>query len=529
VTRSSGYPRLDAHFRRAPEICQDATGLPQRVDVTEVPMSHHDAISLTGEEDIPHEPHNGFDRWFDMSRRGSTLAREIRGGFATFFTMAYIVVLNPLIIGLAPDANGKTLGITTVAAATALIAGLMTIAMGAFGRYPFAIAAGLGINAFLAFSIAPQMSWPDAMGLIVLEGLLITALVLTNFRSAVFLAIPAELKTAIGVGIGLFIAFIGFVDSGFVRAGSGTPVTLGVGGTLRGWPTTVFIVGLLIMIVLVTKKVKGAILIGIIINTVLAVVVEAIFNIGPSFVSPTKTNPSGWNLNVPKLPDTIVSSPDLSLLGHFSLFGGFQAIGLIAAALAVFSLMLSDFFDTMGTAVAVGAEAGLLDANGNLPGIKSVLVVDSIAAVAGGAASTSSNTTYIESAAGVGEGARTGIASLVTGGLFLVAIFFTPLVSVVPFEAATPALVIVGFLMATQVRNLNFDDLGLAIPSFLTMIVMPFTYSITNGIGAGFVSFVVIRIAQGRAREIHPLMWAVALAFVVYFAIVPIEQVLGVS
>jgi adenine/guanine/hypoxanthine permease len=489
--------------------------------------THHEPVSLTGEADTPHAPSGKLDEFFGISRRGSSMSREVRGGFATFFTMAYIVVLNPLIIGLAPDVDGQTLGVPTVAAATALVAGLMTILMGVFGKYPFAIAAGLGINAFLAFSVASQMSWPDAMGLIVLEGILITILVLTNFRVAVFHAIPAELKTSIGVGIGLFIALIGFVDSGFVRKGGGTPVTLGIDGQLRGWPTTVFVVGLLVMITLIARKVKGAILIGIVVNTVIAIVVEKVFDVGPSFISPEETNPSGWNLVVPSIPEKLVEKPDLSLLGHFSLFGGFAAIGVLSASLVVFSLMLSDFFDTMGTAVAVGGEAGLLDDDGNLPGIKGVLVVDSLAAIAGGASSTSSNTTYIESAAGVGDGARTGMASVVTGLLFLVAMLFTPLVNVVPFEAATPALVVVGFLMFTQARYLNFDDLGLAIPSFLTAVVMPFTYSITNGIGAGFVSYVVIRAAQGRAREVHPLMWGVSVAFLVYFCIVPIQELIG--
>jgi AGZA family xanthine/uracil permease-like MFS transporter len=452
--------------------------------------------------------------------------REVRGGLTTFFTMGYIVVLNPLIIGTAPDKYGHTLGIPTVAAVTALIAGLMTILMGVFGKYPFAIAAGLGINAFLAFTIAPQMSWPDAMGLIVWEGIIITVLVLTNFRTAVFHAIPEQLKAAIAVGIGLFIALIGFVDSGFVRAvpGGKPPLQIGIDNHLDGWPTTVFVVGLLIMAALVAKKVRGAILIGIVINTVIAFVVEKVFHPGPSFTPPDHVNDTGWNLVVPKMPDKLFSSPDLSLFGHFSLFGAFSEIAGVSAVLLVFSLMLADFFDTMGTVVGVGAEAGLLTKDGDLPNLKSVLTVDSVAAIAGGVGSTSSNTTYIESAAGVGDGARTGVASLVTGVLFLLAMFLTPVYSIVPFEAATPALVIVGFLMATQIKNIDFSDIGIALPAFLTFVIMPFTYSITNGIGAGFISYVVLRAVQGRAKEIHVLMWVVAAAFVVYFAFVPIER-----
>jgi len=473
-------------------------------------------------------PTGRLDGYFSISLRGSTVERELRGGLATFFTMAYIVVLNPLIIGTVPDADGEILGIPTVAAVTALVAGVLTIAMGVIGKYPFAIATGLGLNAFVAFGIASRMSWADAMGLVVLEGLVITVLVLTGFRTAVFHAIPAHLKTAIGVGIGLFIALIGFVDAGFVRrTGVGpVPVELGVATQLRGWPTLVFVLGLLLTIVLVVRKVKGAILIGILATTVLAIIVEAIADIGPAF-TPDGVNPVGWQLNVPALPDEVVAAPDLSLLGQFSLFGGFAEVGVVTALLIVFTLMLADFFDTMGTVVGVGGEAGLLDENRNLPGIDRVLLVDSVAAVAGGAASTSSNTTYIESAAGVGEGARTGLASVVTGALFLLAMLFTPLVTIIPFEAATPALVVVGFLMFAQIRTIDLSDYAIAIPTFLTVVIMPFTYSITNGIGAGFVSYAIIRLAQGRMREVHPLLWIVAALFIVYFAIGPIQDLLA--
>ena len=486
------------------------------------------------------EPRNGLDRYFSISRRGSTVEREVRGGLATFFTMAYIVVLNPLIIGTVADADGGFVGgtanpgvsIPLVAAATALVAGVLTILMGVVGRYPFALATGLGLNAFVAFAVATNMSWADAMGLVVLEGLIILVLVLTGFRTAVFHAIPVQLKTAISVGIGLFIALIGFVDAGFVRrTGAGpVPVQLGAGGELVGWPTFVFVAGLILTMLLVARRVRGAILVGIIATTVLALVVEAIAKVGPMIGPDGKlANERGWSLGVPELPDKIFSTPDLSLLGKFSLFGSFERVGVIAALLFVFTLLLADFFDTMGTVVGVGAEAGLLDEEGQLPGVQNVLLVDSLAAVAGGAASTSSNTTYIESAAGVGEGARTGLASVVTGVLFLVAMFFTPLVAIVPFEAATPALVIVGFLLLTQIRNIDFTDFGIAIPAFLTIVLMPFTYSITNGIGAGFISYVLIKIAQGRAGKVHPLLWVVTALFVLYFAIDPVEQLLGVK
>ena len=482
--------------------------------------------------DAPRAPRGGWlDRWFSISARGSTVQREVRGGLATFFTMAYIVVLNPLIVGTAADADGTVLGVPAVAAATALVAGLMTVLMGVVGRYPFALAAGLGLNAFVAFGIASQMTWPQAMGLVAMEGIIITVLVLTGFRTAVLRAIPAPLKTAIGVGIGLFIALIGFVDAGFVRvpAGAATPLELGVGGSLQGWPTVVFVVGLLLTAVLVAKGVKGAILIGIVAATALSVVLEAIFRIGPRTAPGARPDPEGWGLVVPALPTRLFEVPDLSLLGQVDLFGAFGKIAAVAAVLLVFTLLLADFFDTMGTVVGVGGEAGLLDRDGNLPGVERVLLVDSIAAVAGGLASTSSNTTYVESAAGVGEGARTGLASVVTGVLFLVAMFFTPLVQVVPFEAATPALVIVGFLMLTQVRSIDFTDHAVALPCFLTIVVMPFTYSISAGIGAGFVSYVLIALVTKRARSVHPLLWLVAALFVVYFAINPLRELLGVG
>ncbi|WBQ06592.1 NCS2 family permease [Kribbella sp. CA-293567] len=472
-----------------------------------------------------------LDAFFRISERGSTLGREIRGGLVTFFTMAYIVVLNPLIIGSVKDSTGQFVGggtdqavaIAKVAVATALIAGVVTILMGLVANFPLALATGLGLNAFIAFSVASKMTWADAMGLVVIEGLIILVLVLTGFRRAVFEAVPQQLKIAISVGIGLFIAFIGVVDAGFVRrpaSAGGPPVELGVGGNLRGWPVLVFVIGLVLIITLYARKVKGAILIGILFATVLAIVIEAIFDIGGR----TETNPGGWGLSVPKLPDSWFSTPNLDLVGEFNLFGSFEKVGLVSALLLIFTLMLADFFDTMGTMTAIGAEAGLLDQDGNPPNSQRILVVDSVAAAAGGAASVSSNTSYIESASGVGEGARTGLASVVTGICFLISMVVAPLVTLIPYEAATPALILVGFLMMTQVKGIDFDDLELAIPAFLTIILMPFTYSISAGIGAGFVSYVLLKVVRGKARQVHPLMWVVAALFVVYFAIGPLQD-----
>lgn len=479
-------------------------------------------------------PRNALDRFFRISERGSTIGTEIRGGLTTFFTMSYIIVLNPLIIGTVQDngftgnflGGGSEPNFAKIAAATALVAGLMSILMGLVANFPIALAAGLGLNAVVAYSIAalPDMTWPDAMGLVVLEGLIILVLVLTGFRTAVFKAVPKEIKVAISVGIGLFIAFIGFADAGFVRAGSGTLVQLGVDGSIAGWPLVVFVVGLIVAIVLITKKVRGALLIAIAGATILALIIEAIAKVGPK----TDENPTGWMLNDPAIPDRLVDTPDLSLLGQFSLFGSISKIGIVAVVLLVFSLLLADFFDTMGTMVAIGAEANLLDEDGNPPKTTQILVVDSIAAAAGGAASVSSNTSYIESASGVGDGARTGLASVTTGVAFLLAMFLAPIVNLVPSEAAAPALVVVGFLMAMQVTQIEWRKYEIAIPAFLALIIMPFTYSITAGIGAGFIAYVVLKIVTGKAREVHPLMWVTSALFLAYFALGPIKDALGI-
>jgi adenine/guanine/hypoxanthine permease len=473
----------------------------------------------------------GIDGFFKITERGSSVGREVRGGVVTFLTMAYIIVLNPLILGFVPDSTGAYLGggdgsganLPVIAAGTALVAGVLTILMGAVANFPLALATGLGLNAFVAVAIATQATWADAMGLVVLEGILILVLVLTGFRRAVFHAVPQQLKIAISVGIGLFIALIGFVDAGFVTripdaAQTTVPVQLGSGGTLAGWPVLVFALGLVLLVALWVRHVKGAILITIVVGTVAAFVLEALLDLGAA----SEEGPGGWALSVPDLPDEIVGVPDFGTLGQFSLFGAFSSIGVIAAVLLVFSLMLADFFDTMGTMTAIGAEAGLNDAEGTPPQAQRILIVDSIAAAAGGAAGVSSNTSYIESASGVGEGARTGLASIVTGLLFLLSTFLTPVVAAIPSEAAVPALVLVGFLMMQQVTGIAWDDLEIAIPAFLTIVLMPFTYSITVGIGAGFLAFVLIKIVVGKARAVHPLLWLIAALFVVYFAIDPI-------
>jgi AGZA family xanthine/uracil permease-like MFS transporter len=505
-----------------------------------------------------------LDSYFKISERGSSIAQELRGGVVTFFTMAYIVALNPLILGGATDSTGQYLGggtdganFAAIAAMTALMAGLLTILMGAVANFPLALATGLGLNTFVAVGIASKMTWADAMGLVVIEGIIILILVLTGFRAAVFTAVPQQLKIAISVGIGLFITLIGLVDAGFVRKTPGTgpvPVTLGYDGTLVGWPIVVFGFGLILMIVLLVRKIKGAILIGIVASTILSIIIEKAFKIGANYLpggvvnnvfggklpdtfkgetiraadgtAIVYTNPKGWGLNVPSVPDSIVATPDFSLFGQFDIFGAFnfEGVTVIAAILFVFTLLLSDFFDTVGTVTAIGSEAGLVDKDGNIPNNNKILFVDSVAAIAGGAGSVSSNTSYIESASGVGEGARTGLASIVTGALFLLTTFLAPLVAVIPYEAAAPALVIVGFLLMSQIKDIDWSDYGIGIPAFLSIILMPFTYNIAVGIGVGLISHVIIRLVQGRSKEIHYLLYIVSALFVVYFLQSPINM-----
>jgi len=486
--------------------------------------------------DVAADQDGPLERWFQIRRRGSTLPREVIGGLVTFFTMAYILALNPLIIGTVGDVTGSLLGgapagtpeapnleglqqsKAMVAAATALVAGVMSILMGVIGRFPIAMATGLGLNAVVAFTIASQYPWEQAMALVVWEGIFITVLVFTGFRTAVFRAVPPSLRSAISVGLGLFICLIGLVDGGIVRPGNPL-ISFGVDGSLAGWPILVFVIGLVVVIVLHVKKVKGALLISILAATVVAVIIEAVGHIGP-FVPATDSdpgNPVGWKLNQPTFTG-VVDVPDLGLIGRIDMLGPFLDPKLILTSLLlVFALMLADFFDTMGTVVAVGAEGGLLDKAGNPPHLTPILVVDGLGAAAGGFGSVSSNTAYVESTAGVAEGARTGIASVVTGIAFLVAMFCAPLINMVPSEAATPVLVFVGFLMMSQVTSIAWDDVEEALPAFLTLALMPFTYSITTGMGAGFLAWVLLKVIRGKARQVHPLLWGISVAFVIYF------------
>lgn len=427
--------------------------------------------------------------------------------------MAYILVLNPIILSNAVDIHGAHLNGAQLVTATALTAGLTTLLMGVIGNVPIGLAAGLGVNTIVALQLAPKMTWPDAMGMVVLAGLCIMLLVATGLRERVMNAVPLGLRKAIAIGIGLFITLVGLVDSGFVSripdaAHTTVPIQLGGSGHLLGWPVLVFVLGLLLTLVLLIRKVPGAILISIVAMTGVALVVEKLGNIPAP----------AWGLTVPKWPGNPVAAPDFGLVGKVSLFGGFHQVGMLTGVLFVFTVLMSCFFDAMGTILGVADEAHLLDKNGDLPGINRILMVDGIATAAGGATSASANTCFVESTAGVGEGARTGFASIVTGALFLVALFLTPLATMVPAQAATPALVTVGFLiLANSIGEIDWSDYTIAVPAFLTMVLMPFTYSITNGIGFGFITFCVLRLAAGRGRSVPIALYAVAAVFAFYY------------
>ncbi|MFF0423301.1 NCS2 family permease [Streptomyces sp. NPDC004520] len=457
-------------------------------------------------------PVSGLDRYFKISERGSTVAREIRGGFATFFAMAYIIVLNPIILGSAKDMYGHQLDSGQLVTATVLTAAFTTLLMGVIGNVPIALAAGLGVNTVVALQLAPKMSWPDAMGMVVLAGIVVMLLVATGLRERVMNAVPVGLRKGIAIGIGLFIMLIGLVDSGFVSripdaAHTTVPLQLGADGHLTGWPVLVFILGTLLTLALIIRKVPGAILISIVAMTIVAMVINAVAKV-PS-----------WGLTTPEWPGNPVASPDFGLVGKVSLFGGFDKVGVLTGVLFVFTVLLSCFFDAMGTILGVGDEAKLIDEDGNFPGINKVLLVDGLAVASGGATSSSATTCFVESTAGVGEGARTGLASVVTGGLFSVALFLTPLATMVPSQAATPALLAVGFLiLAGSIKEIDWSDFTIAVPAFLAMVMMPFTYSITNGIGIGFIAFSVLRLAAGRGREVPVAMYVVSAVFVFYYA-----------
>ncbi|HEV7855260.1 MAG TPA: NCS2 family permease [Mycobacterium sp.] len=466
-----------------------------------------------------------LDAFFELTARGSTPTAEIRGGVVTFIAMAYIVVLNPIILSDAHDVDGHTLNFAQVSAATSLAAGVMTVLFGLIARLPFAFAAGLGINSFLATTVVGSLTWPEAMGLVVINGIIIVVLAATGLRTLIFDAVPMQLKLAITAGIGAFILFIGLVDAGFIGSTGlpSPPVGLGANGagSISTVPTLVFVCTLLLTCILVVRHVRGAIFIGLVAGTVLAVAIEAIWHLGSSV-----DHPGGWSLSVPTLSGSPFAMPDLSLVGAFSL-DSFGRIGVLAAVMLVFTLVFANFFDAMGTFTGLSREVNVADDRGMFPRLRSALIVEGAGAVVGGVTSSSSNTVFLESAAGIQEGARTGLANLVTGLLFFAAMFVTPLASIVPTEVAAAALVVVGVMMFSHLRDVDLSEFSVAVPVVLTVAVMPLSFSIANGIGIGFIAWVVMQSAAGKFRDVSPLLWIAATGFLVYFARAWIESLIG--
>jgi AGZA family xanthine/uracil permease-like MFS transporter len=471
-----------------------------------------------------------LERKFRFAEHGTTLARDTIAGATTFVVMSYIIFVNPSILSFSgvQGLENQGLQFEAVLASTCLVAGVMTILMGLVSNRAYAIAPGMGLNAVVAFGLVAGagLSWPEAMGIVVLEGALVTLLVLTGMREQIMVAIPLELKKAIAIGIGLFIAFIGLYNSGLITkaAAPGLPVEL---GRFTTWPVLTTVFGLIVTIMLRARGFRGDLLVGIIATTLFATIVNKASGYDAGF-----TAGAVW-------PSDIVSQPNFSLLGEFS-FGAFATLGVVSALVWVFALFLSDFFDTMGTLVGVGKQAGYLDSKGELPDVRKPLLVDSLSAMAGGAASSSSATTYIESGAGVGAGGRTGWTSVVTGALFFPFLFIAPLIGMVPPQATAPALIIVGWLLISSLTEaegeaeheakpgakfagIDFHDLAIGLSAALIIMIMPFTWSITNGIGFGFITYVLVRIGQGEARRVHPFMYASAAAFALYF-LVPLLQ-----
>ncbi|MFF8593400.1 NCS2 family permease [Streptomyces sp. NPDC015220] len=460
-----------------------------------------------------------LDRYFHISRRGSTVAREVRGGVTTFMAMAYILLLNPLILS-GKDVAGDTLGQKALITATALGAAFTTLLMGFVGKVPLALAAGLSVSGVISTQVVPQMTWPQAMGMCVAYGVVIMLLVVTGLREMIMNAIPLPLKHGITMGIGLFIAFIGLVKAGFIGrnpAPGGGPVVLGPGGELSGWPVLLFAVTLLLIFALQARNIPGAILIGIVAGTVVAAILNAAGVI----------DAKQWVNGAPELHGSPVSMPDFSLFGHVS-FGGWGDVGVMTITVIVFTLVLAGFFDAMATIIGVGTEADLADDKGRMPGLSKALFIDGAGGVVGGVAGGSGQSVFIESATGVGEGARTGFSSVITGLFFAACLFFTPITAIVPQEVASAALVVIGAMMMMNARHVDWGDRATAIPVFLTVVIMPFTYSITPGVAAGVVSYTVIKLAQGKAREIGAFMWGLTAIFLVYFALSPVEGWLGV-
>ncbi len=447
-----------------------------------------------------------LDRYFRVSEAGSTIGTEVRGGLTNFLVMSYILVVNAVIL------SNAGMPFPAIVAATALMAALFTAGMALWANYPYAGAAGLGINAVVAFGLVKGagLTWQQAMGVVALEGGAICIAMALGMRRALLDAVPYQLKLGIGAGIGAFIFAIGVFNGG-LAIGTGNPSDPVALGNLNSGPVIVTLAGLIITAALYARGVKGTLLLGIVGATIVGVLVNAATG-GATY----KDLPG-----VAVMPATFLDTPNFSTVGQLDVLGVFSKLGLIVALLTVFSLMLSDFFDTAGTVTSVAAQGGWLHLDGRIDRSDRVFWVDSLGALFGGIFGTSSNTTYIESGAGVAEGARTGLASLVTAFLFLIAIFLAPIAGIVPPQATAAALMLVGWFMFKPILDLNKTgevDFATGFAILLTVFLMPLTYSITNGIGAGFIAYAFLKLVSGKSRDVSLWMWIATVAFLIYFA-----------
>ncbi len=473
-----------------------------------------------------------LERYFGFAARGTTLARDTMAGVTTFVVMSYIIFVNPSILAGVKPVHGAALPFAAVLTSTCLVAGVMSILMGLATNYAFAIAPGMGLNAVVAYGLVAsgKASFPEAMGLVVLEGVAMVLLAVSGLRELIFKAIPLELKKAIAIGIGLFIAFIGLYNSGIIAQdpSHATPVGL---GSFTTWPVFVTIAGLVFTFALRAIGFRGDLLVGIVGTTILATIVNKATGYAAFGTSGPAVWP-GWH--------HLYAAPNFSILGQIS-FHSFSAgqLGIVASLVWVFSLFLSDFFDFSGTSIGVGKQAGYVDEHGDIPNFKRALIVDGLAAIGGGAASASSATTYIESGSGVAAGGRTGWVAVVAGLLFFPFMFISPLIGMVPPQATAAALVVVGWLMistlteaegeaegrpGSKLAGIDFHDLAIGLSAALAIMIMPFTYSITNGIGFGFVTYTVISAARREWKRVHPFMWVASAAFVLYFLVPVLQQ-----
>ena len=459
-------------------------------------------------------------RHFQVAGRGSSLRTEVLGGLTTFTVMAYSIFLNPLVLTL--NGTGQAPQVASfagLATATCLASALLTLAMGWYTNYPFALAPAIGISTVLAADLIAThaLSWQATMGLLLAGGLLVTALVALGLGDALVRAIPLPLKRAVGVGIGLLLLYMGMLNAGIVRvqadqlSATRLPVSL---GALTALPTALAVFGLLATLGLMLRGYRAALLYGILATTAVAVGIKWLM---PAAIVSRTSGVADLRHFVALPLDISTIGSGLNLTAFHSPLAAAKGLGMSAALLVMVTLMLSSFLDTVGTIVGVGEQAGLVDERGELPQARRVLVIDSLATAVGGLFGVSALTTYIESAAGVAAGARTGLASLVTGLCFLLALGITPFVGIIPPEATAPALIIVGFLMFQTVRDIDFGELGAGFAALLTLVLIPLTCSITNGIGVGVIVYVLLSALGGQARAVPALLWLLAAAFVGYF------------